>query len=574
MQKRIPIYLWKIGMTKLTHTGPISSVAVSNTYIATAGYDNRIILWDAKNNTAIGRGVHDHLVNHCEFSHDGTMLVTASSDYSARVWEVPGMRLQCVLAGHGDDVDMAAFSPDDSLIATCALDRVVRIFTLQGLCIKELHGHTGNIISVIWSSDGERLVSSSVDGTVREWDVKSGKELSCHNLDAVRTDTIAFDNAGRILAGDDRGRIAVIDKSSITYQTIHKAGIKKLVYSDKHQILATLSYDRSLVISKLEEDGSLHAVSHTEIPAVIWSRAAAIFDDHKLAVGTFGTRYAMYDWLADQWDIDEVTAGPSINAVVVHQGSVFTVGDAGTVLKGGEIVAETGSLCNFLISANTQLFTGGQLGILFNALTGDVLYQHHSPLNCGVYFFHTGHPHLAIGTYTGETLIFKIINESDIALVKILRVFENAIKGLAISGSQIFAVCASTDIAWIDGEFLEVRKKISRAHEKIVNACTIVGERGFASVGRDKTLRLWMNGVQEIYDSPHKNSVKSLCASDDGKILMTGSYGGTIAGFDVSTRSWTDFYRPTTAGISSITYDPVHKHFLAAAYDGTLHVVQ
>ena len=561
-------------MTKLIHTGPISSVAVSGKYIATAGYDNRVILWDEENNTALGRGGHDHLVNHCEFNHVGSKLVTASSDYSARVWEIPSMRLLCVLAGHQDDVDMASFSPDDTLIATCALDRVVRIFTLQGQCLKELYGHTGNIISVMWSADGERLVSSSVDGTVREWDVQTGIEISCHNLDAVRTDTIAFDNLGRILAGDDRGRIAIIDKASITYHTIHKAGIKKLVYSDKHQILATLSYDRSLIISKLAADGSLNIVSRTELPAVIWSRAAAILDDHKLAVGTFGTRYAIYDWLTNQWDVDEVAAGTSINAVTMHQASVFTVGDAGTVFRDGVALAETGSLCNFLVSADTQLFTGGQLGFLFNALTGAALYQHHSPLNCGVYFYHAGQPHLAIGTYTGEALIFKIINDQEINLVKTLRVFENATKGLAISGSQIFAVCASTDIAWIDGEFLEVRRKISRAHEKIVNACTTVGEAGFATVGRDKTLRLWMNGVQEIYQSPHKNSVKSLCASDDGKILMTGSYGGTIAGFDVATRSWIDFYRPTTAGISSITYDSVQKQFLAAAYDGSLHVIQ
>lgn len=80
---------------------------------------------------------------------------------------------------------------------------------LSGRCIKTFLGHTGNIISFLWSQDGKRLVSSSVDGTVREWDIEKGIQLSCHDLDGVHTDTIAVDSQGPIIAGDDRGRIAV-----------------------------------------------------------------------------------------------------------------------------------------------------------------------------------------------------------------------------------------------------------------------------------------------------------------------------------------------------------------------------
>jgi WD40 repeat protein len=561
-------------MHKLEHKGPISSVAAQGGLIATAGYDNRVILWNDATHEPISQGLHDHLVNHCEFSHDGNYLVTASSDYSARVWRLPEMRLEAVLGVHKDDVDMATFSPDDQLVATCALDRVVRIFNRQGQCLKELYGHVGNIISVMWSADGNQLVSSSVDGTVREWDVESGEQLACHDLDTVRTDTIAFDNQGQILAGDDHGRIAIISKTGIVYHQAHRAGIKKLVYSSDREILATLSYDRSLAIWKTNLDGSpLICLNRTEIPAVIWPRAAAVLDAQRLVVGTFGTRYAIYDWTKDAWDVEDVSPGNGINAVICHDGAVFTVGDAGNVLRDGQLVAEMGSLCNFLVSADHSLFTGGQLGTLFDALSGKALYQHHSPLNCGVYFYSAGKPHLAVGSYTGEAVIFRIADDGQITKIKKLKVFDNAIKGLATSGSQLFAACASTDIAWIDGEFLEVMNKQYRAHEKIVNACALVGDKGFATVSRDKTLRLWMNGVQEIYQSPHPNSVKSLCSSADGSVLMTGSYGGTIAGFDVKTRSWITFRRPTTAGISSITYNEKNNNFLAAAYDGSLHVI-
>ena len=150
------------------HTGPIAAVASFDHYIATAGYDNKIILWDQSNKQALAVAHHDHLVNHCSFSNDGNFLVSASSDFTARIWELPSLRLKTCLSGHTDDIDMAVFSPDDQWIATCALDRTIRIFDLSGHCHKILRGHTGNIISVAWRPDGKSLVSSGVDGTVRE----------------------------------------------------------------------------------------------------------------------------------------------------------------------------------------------------------------------------------------------------------------------------------------------------------------------------------------------------------------------------------------------------------------------
>jgi WD40 repeat protein len=559
-------------MTKLTHTGPISSVASQGKLVATAGYDNRVILWDVDSGQALSQGWHDHLVNHCEFSHDGKSLVTASSDYSARLWVLPEMRLQAVLAGHGDDVDMASFSPDDQKIATCALDRAVRIYDRLGICMKELRGHTGNIISVMWSADGNRLVSSSVDGTVREWDVTSGEQLHCHEL-AVRTDTIAFDQEERIIAGDDEGRIAIITDQRIRFYPAHRAGIKKLVCNVAQRIVATLSYDRTLAIWRIDEHGELVEINRTEIPAVIWSRAAAVLDERRLVVGTFGTRYAIYNWIENQWDVDGVSAGNAINAVSLHRGDVYTVGDAGKVCRNGKHLTDMGSLCNFLSSSDDMLFTGGQLGTLFNALNGDSLYQHHSPLNCGISFLRSGVPHLAIGTYTGEILVFRIENQSNIELVDTLKIFGNAVKGLACSGQQIFSVCANTAISWIDMESLHVSEQRQHSHEKIINACATIGNHGFASVSRDRTLRLWMNGVCETYESPHPNSVKTLCSSDDGNVLLSGSYGGTIASFDVPSRSWSGFHRPTTSGISSITYDSSNRRFIAASYDGSLHTI-
>ncbi|MCK9394308.1 MAG: WD40 repeat domain-containing protein [Methylobacter sp.] len=558
----------------MKHTGPISSVATHGAYIATGGYDNRVILWDSLTRKSLARGMHDHLVNHCAFSPDGKLLVSAGSDYTARIWELPTLRLLAVLTGHADDVDMAVFAPDNCAVATCALDRAVRVFDLSGRCLKTFWGHTGNIISLLWSRDGKRLVSSSVDGTVREWDIEKGIQLHCYNLDGVRTDTIEMDVQGRIIAGDDLGRIAIITtEGKLCYYSAHRAGIKKIVYCEQRRLLASLSYDRTLALWHISETGTVTEQQRTEIPAIIWPRAAAMLDNDKLVAGTFGTTYAVYDWRQNSWNTDEIEAGNGINAVVVHQGSTYAVGDSGTVFKDGKAYSHLGSLCNFLLSAGDRLYAGGQLGQLFDVDSGKIIYEHHSPLNCGALFYRAAHPHIAVGSYTGEMIVFSVQPDQTIKPEQKIKVYENAIKGIAANQDRLFSVCASTDIAWHNCDDLSLALKITQAHEKIANACCKVGDTGFASVARDRSLRIWIDGGQEVYPAPHLNSIKCICASPDGQSLMTGSYGGTLAGFDFPTRTWTTFERPTTAGISSISYDPVQSRFLAASYDGEIYPV-
>src|SRR5687768_5649867 len=105
----------------IKHRSPISGVdALGDRYVATAGYDSQLILWDSKNRHSLARAQHDHLVNQCRFSASGDLLVSASSDYTARVWSVPWLRPISVLNGHQDDVEMAVFDPDTTRVATAS----------------------------------------------------------------------------------------------------------------------------------------------------------------------------------------------------------------------------------------------------------------------------------------------------------------------------------------------------------------------------------------------------------------------------------------------------------------------
>jgi WD40 repeat protein len=85
-------------------------------------------------------------------------------------------------------------------------------------------------------------------------------------------------------------------------------------------------------------------------------------------------------------------------------------------------------------------------------------------------------------------------------------------------------------------------------------------------------LRIWSDEGEEVYPSPHPNSVKCISINADKSRLLTGSYGGTVAMFDLKEKRWTKFERPTMSGISSITWDN-NGQFLASSYDGHIYPI-
>ena len=200
----------------IAHRSPISGIdALGERYVATAGYDNQVILWDARTGCAVARGSHDHLANACRFGPGGDVLLSSGSDYSARLWRVPDLGLLAVLRGHEDDVEMAAHSPRGDLVATASRDRTIGVFDADGTLLRRLAGHESDVISVAWTSTHE-LVSTGDDGTVRRWYARSGSALEVIDLDGAETDTIAVAAADRIFAGNDDGQILETGGTSVT----------------------------------------------------------------------------------------------------------------------------------------------------------------------------------------------------------------------------------------------------------------------------------------------------------------------------------------------------------------------
>jgi WD40 repeat protein len=147
---------------------------------------------------AVLRG-HEGFVNSAAFSPDGTRIVTASFDNTARLWDGTTGKEIAVLRGHEGFVNSAAFSPDGPHIVTVSADKTVRLWDGEtGKEITVLRGHESDVYSAAFSPDGTRIVTASWDKTARLWDagtIPKGNlfaiacaDLPDHDLADIATD--------------------------------------------------------------------------------------------------------------------------------------------------------------------------------------------------------------------------------------------------------------------------------------------------------------------------------------------------------------------------------------------------
>ena len=109
------------------------------------------------------------------FSPDGTRLLTASHDGSARVSGTSrrGSPISAELK-HGQWVFHAEFSPDGGRVITASHDGTARVWDAQtGQPITPAAGPMGHSIAVreaCFSPDGGRVATAGYDGMARVWD--------------------------------------------------------------------------------------------------------------------------------------------------------------------------------------------------------------------------------------------------------------------------------------------------------------------------------------------------------------------------------------------------------------------
>jgi WD40 repeat protein len=186
VETTLQITLWEVATGRKTQTSKISS---------------------GPTQFGVGPGASASL----GFSGDGAWLAMRD-EASMKIWDAgTGRELKSFappkMSGNQSDPSLAMFaskflfSPDRGLLSVVSeVNKINLLETSSTGTVRTLAGHSGAIIGVCFTSDGNLIASSGVDNQIKLWDVGTGRELKTLSGAATPISDIAFSPDGKSLS--------------------------------------------------------------------------------------------------------------------------------------------------------------------------------------------------------------------------------------------------------------------------------------------------------------------------------------------------------------------------------------
>lgn len=141
-----------------------------------------------------------------------------------------------------------AFDTDGKVLASGHKDGTIRLWDVAtGKVIKTLEGHADIVTSVIFWPDGKTLGSGSLDRTIKIWNVGTGKENATLEGHSGGVSSIALNTEGKTLASGSLDRTIkvwdVVTNKEIKTLEGHSVGVTSVAFRPNGKTLASGSAD-------------------------------------------------------------------------------------------------------------------------------------------------------------------------------------------------------------------------------------------------------------------------------------------------------------------------------------------
>ncbi|KAL6497063.1 U3 snoRNP protein [Orobanche gracilis] len=179
------------------------------------------------------------------------------------VWEWRSESYILKQQGHYFDVNCLAYSPDSQLLATGADDNKVKVWNASsGFCFVTFSEHTNAVTALHFMASNHCLLSASLDGTVRAWDL-----FRYRNFRTFVTPTpkqfvsLAADQSGEVICAGTLDSFEIFVWSMKTGRLLdvlsgHEGPVHGLMFSPTSAMLASSSWDKTVRLWDIYEGKS------------------------------------------------------------------------------------------------------------------------------------------------------------------------------------------------------------------------------------------------------------------------------------------------------------------------------
>lgn len=389
------LHIWDLSAeAEIGASKPIGDIVVTLGFdshggrIVGKGNSDAVYVWEASTLRQLSVMTHGDRVNSAELSPDGSLVLTASEDGTARLWDAAtGEKLRRIereprgigwatfstngrliataqektvrirnartgerlveMRGHNDWVVFVQFRRDGNLVVSVSSDGTARVWeTRTGLALLELRGHTGGVYSARFSAGGDLVTTASYDGTARIWDVSTGRELRAH-ADWVLDAAFSPNGAELLTVGPDSNLYLWNGRTGKRVSQIlgaHDESITSVEYSPDGTEFVTASDDDT---AKIRDSTTGETISTLE-SYLDGDESRGHYDTvNSASFSPDGNRVvtASSDWTARIWDAD---SGEEILMLARNPKAEFPESHSGQVLDAafspdGELVVTVGA---------------------------------------------------------------------------------------------------------------------------------------------------------------------------------------------------------------------------------------
>ncbi|KAH7054229.1 WD40-repeat-containing domain protein [Macrophomina phaseolina] len=220
------------------------------------------------------------------------------------VWEWQSESYILKQQGHFDSMNSIVYSPDGQRIITCADDGKVKVWDVaSGFCIVTFTEHTSGVTACEFAKRGNVLFTASLDGSVRAWDLIRYRNFRTFTAPKrLSFSSIAVDPSGEVICAGSRDDPDIHIWSVQTGQLLdtlsgHEAPVACLAFAPNGGNIVSGSWDHTVRI------WDIFARTQTSEPLQLQSDVLSLAfrpDSKQIAVATLDGQLSF-------WSVSEAT---------------------------------------------------------------------------------------------------------------------------------------------------------------------------------------------------------------------------------------------------------------------------